>query len=205
MENKIDWSARWSVSPNHFIWSDSGPPGSQTHWGAILVSGNPKTQYTTWPSADTQNVIAGQVWALSNAPGNSPVTFTHKEFDLSVTLHDNASNAKAEGTLTFQVFVDGTLSLHTSSLKTTVVYNGPKQPLHLGPPGIGRNYWVDLQPTLIAAPGLDNATTLMATIKVDHNPEPASLVLAVMGLPLVGVSIWRKRRARRHVATEESA
>lgn len=179
--NMITYTERWTASPFP-IKSDT--PGS----GMVLLP-------SVLPDVHTgmTRVVAANIATYSSAPDSSPATFTDAAFTLVVHIFDIASGLS--GSMAFTGVFNGTLSENNANItgrltsprtkiidlamsRYTVTLRGFTPP---GPPGLPLG-------------------SIGAKIQVEHNPEPTSLLLASLGVPFVGLFLWRRRRTRRQQA-----
>jgi hypothetical protein len=149
----------------------------------------------------SSNTVVTNIQAVSTAPYNTPDLFNKAPVSFSLQLQDLAS--KAKDTLTFSGNFSGIISgnyanvqfASTSPLSETVTLGGNKYTVTLGnytPPG---------------PPGAHNFGSLNAFVTVapagggggghtSGTPEPATLSLACLAFPFVGLCGWRKRRTK---------
>lgn len=120
---------------------------------------------------------------------SDPAVFDHVPFKLMLFVRDRDSGAT--GNLTFRGSINGSLSPQFSTL--TVTLTPPDSTtLHLG----HHLYHLSIDPvTHLGLPG-DPPGSIVADMTVSHNPEPSSLVLAALGVPCLGLRLWRRRSAR---------
>jgi hypothetical protein len=174
------WTEWWSASPVAVQADRSGHSWVVfSHFGDhIKVAGS-------------SDIGVASLRTVSNAPDAHPDTFTHRPWTLVLHVLDRASHKT--GTLTFHGWFDGTLSRDSSNLR--VHFDPRQQVLHLG-------HWLyKVRLTAFAAPGPPGSGAgsgaISARVSVQHNPEPSGLVLAALGGPLLGLRLWRRRRAKR--------
>jgi hypothetical protein len=174
------WSYSWSSSPG-VVTSDDGSLGTVT---LLPGSGGPFTG-----SKDSGGgILAATLDAAGPASGTAP--FTDRTYGLTLHLTDNAS--KASGDLSFTGVLNGTLG---GKFDLTNNFQNPTQSLNLG----GNQYTVTaglFVPPLPGAPGSvgANVTLTPGPSLVSEVPEPASLLLAGLGLSALGVGNWWRRR-----------
>jgi hypothetical protein len=180
----IFWTYNWSRSP------------------AIVMADSPGTSYISLTDeslhqavGDT-DVVATNIRAFSTAPAANPDHFTDKPYTLSLFLMDQASGMS--GTMTFNGQFNGTLSAFSSNI-TNAFTNAVTQSLVLGtnrytatignyaPPG----------PTGSSNSGSISAhATVTVESLLNDVPEPSTLALAGLALPLLGIAAWRRRYLR---------
>jgi hypothetical protein len=124
-------------------------------------------------------------------------SFTKKTFDLKVKVTDTTSGQS--DTLTFKLQFDGGLSKSKSTLKLSPV---PSTPLFTNPLG-GHIYRVRITsytpppfyPQNRFVPGVIMATVTVADLpKPAGAPEPSTLLLAGLAAPVLGATLWRRRK-----------
>jgi hypothetical protein len=174
----IEWSEHWVPSPGTVKVNAAGTSG------IILTGGGT-------PRIDgSSSIVAANLQTFSNAPANHPVVFSDVPFTLMLFIHDKQFNI--DGAVTFSGFFEGRLSKDSSLLHYDLI--SPRtQTLHLG------HHVYDVTLTNFTPPGPPRSTSLggfTAFVRVAHNPEPASLVLAALAAPLAGLPLLRRRRAR---------
>jgi hypothetical protein len=124
------------------------------------------------------------------------------QYRLSLLLRDQASGNS--GTLTFRGYFGGQLSLQDPSMafSLTNTFVGPTtQTLQLG----HNLYTVTLGPVVLPRyfnPPDDDpewgsgsiSASISVKSSVNSTPEPSSLLLACLGLPSLGLTVWRRRK-----------
>jgi hypothetical protein len=183
----ISWSYSWDQSPLAIAADGHGT-------GSVNLAANPGGTVV-----GNSNIVAVNLNTGSAAPVGTPDTFTHQAYALTLTLTDGPS--QASGQLTFAGHFDGTLSATSAALQNT--FDGAtSQTLQLG----HDLYTVTVGP--YAPPGAPNATlsgSISAFVSVtapvvepqpppllaQRAPEPATLVLAALAVPL-GALAWRR-------------
>jgi hypothetical protein len=183
----VPWSYQWT--PSTLSLTSDGPGLSK-----LLLSNEP-----TGTAAGNSDIVATNLQVLSTADPNHPDTFTHKAYSLTLTIADNAS--KATGNLVFTGEFNGTASAGSAHIENTFT-GSTTMTLALG----NNTYIVTIGPyTPPGPPGSTKFGAISATVVVKSGsssttPEPSSMVLAGLGLSLVGVVGWRKRRRRQVLA-----
>jgi hypothetical protein len=148
------------------------------------------------------NVVAATMTTFINQGVVGTDTFnTGQHSTLSLTIIDGVENS----TVTFGLLFSGSLSATNSNIAVT--FDGPTtQHLTVN----GNEYYVTL--SSIVPPGIPTAIPgsvggiIKAGIDVNpdpdpdptnNTPEPSTMVLSCLGLSLLGLAGWRKRRASR--------
>jgi hypothetical protein len=119
-------------------------------------------------------------------PPADPAQFDHDPFKFILFIQDAESGAI--GSLTFKAVINGTFGPWSSDVGITISPPVTTR-LHLGDHfydvTVARSAWLGL-------PG-DPPTSISAQVRVSHNPEPSSLVLAVLAGPALGLTFRRRR------------
>jgi hypothetical protein len=153
--------------------------------GAVVVVSDP------FPSAHlhgTSTIPVARLFAFSNDTTKTPQILKDVPITLTLKIHDLTQ--KLNGSVTFTGEVSGTLT--DKKTNVTLTWNSPTERLHLG------KYWYDvtLHPLDPGGPRKTGYVgTVFATVKVHHNPEPSSLVLAALGVPVFMFFGWRRWRS----------
>jgi hypothetical protein len=186
--DKVDWSYNWTPSSTT-IMSDSG--SSQ-----LVLSNEPVGKASNIPGTPT-DIVATNVKTISGADPGTPDTFTAAKATLTLTITDDAS--KATGTLNFNGQFDGYISSTRTHISSNFASLAP-QTVQLG----NNIYTVSIDAfTPPASQSANLLGSIGATVlvggapsggpPVTEAPEPASLVLAGLGLTF-GAGYWWKRR-----------
>ncbi|SRR5579884_4128764 len=189
----IGWSYDWARSPIS-VSADGGGTGT------INLATNPGGQIV-----GDSNIVAVNLTTASSAAGDAVDTFTNKAYTLTLTLTDGPTQTTAQAT--FAGHFDGTLSATNASIRNTFDGDTTKT-LRIGndfytitigpytPPGAPTasltgsiSAFVSVQPGPIPGPPIP--------IPAEQAPEPSTLVLAALTLPLLGLA---RRRGRRSAA-----
>lgn len=177
---RADYYYNFSPVGNTTIYSDHAGMG-------IVLSNQPQIG----PIATLQdtNVVATTMTTFINAGVTGSDTFTSKDATLQLTIVDGNDHAST----TFGLTISGTLSAETSQIQ--VGLTGPStQILTVN----GHEYKIILNS--IVPPGVPTAIPgsvggkILAGIDVVTAPEPSTMLLSGLGLSLLGLARWRKRR-----------
>ncbi len=131
------------------------------------------------------DVIAGSFYTYGSS--STPVALTPTSFTETLWLTDRASHESAS--VSFNLTLSGSVSASGSWLGVTPD-GATTQSVHLG----HYYYTVSLEPFQTPPDASTFGGRLVFDVKVQHNPEPSSLLLAAVGLPLLGAARWRRRR-----------
>jgi hypothetical protein len=179
----IPWTYSWSNSPQSIL--ADNPAGG----GSITLTNEP-----TLNAVGNTDIVATNIRTVSTAPQSAPDTFTNKAYTLSLTLTDSTSGQS--GTAIFNGVFNGTVTATSSNITNTFV--GPTTAtLDLG----NNEYVIDL--TAFTPPGPTgslnagaigaHATVTVETIHpVADSPEPSTLLLASLAVPLAFLRLRRR-------------
>jgi hypothetical protein len=183
----IIWGYNWEPSSSQINANSGGP-------GYLKLTDEPANSAT-----GSSNTVVTNIQAVSTAPSSNPATFTNVPVSFALQLTDTASS-KTDN-LTFSGAFNGYITANsanvqlnfTSPTSSTVTLGGNTYAVMVGtytPPG---------------PPGAVNAGSLNAFVTVTPVngggggiagvPEPASMTLACLAFPFVGLCAWRRRRA----------
>ena len=193
----IQWSYSWSRQPLSVASDGSGTGG---------------ISLTLAPTTGDADITAVNLSTFSSAPLGTTDTFTHSLFSLGLSIKDTASGNS--DTTNFKGEFDGTLTPTKAGI--TATYDQTPHKLTIGK----HLYTVSL--TTYTAPGIPDSPTvgsIMAhvsatdaatgggistggggTISLKEVPEPASLLLAGLASPALGLIFWRRRAAAKAAA-----
>jgi hypothetical protein len=178
----VHWSYDWSSSPGQ-VFSDGA--------GTSKITLSDEKRRSVVGDSD---VVATNLRTYSTAPDSNPDHFTNKAYHLSLAILDIQSNS--QGTITFSGLFNGTVSAHSANIKNTLT-TPTSQSVILG------NYRYTAHMDFFAPPGppgVNNAGSISAHVAIDvdlihHMPEPSSLLLAGLGVVLLGLArnrTWRR-------------
>jgi hypothetical protein len=175
----IGWTERWAAGPS-FIAADAK---SRAGYLQLDASGGlPQAWF------GPKRLVAATLRAFSPSDPFHPAHFTARPFSLVLFIRDWAS--RIPGALTFSGLLDGTASFARPDIH--VRWTSPlSQRLHLG----HYIYTATVNYSSPTGPPWDGAGVFTADVRVSHNPEPASVVLAALAAPALGLALWRRRRA----------
>jgi hypothetical protein len=189
----VSWLVAGQSRADYMNWSYSTsavPPGFSVT-GANNGSGSVQlTPFTNVAGASSIAALAYQTAATT------PVTFSAQStaFTLSMTITDNATHDS--GSLSFTGSISGTLSPTSSTLVETFAVTQKSLTLD------GHIYTVTLPSSVALAPPTSPQHNIMATVSVSNSggvqgvPEPTSLMLGGLGVCLMGLGGWWKRRPK---------
>lgn len=197
----IGWSYSWSRTPLSVAADGAGT-------GGINLTVNPGG-----PIVGTSDIVAVNLSSFSSAPAGTTDVFTNKPYTLTLALTDTAS--KQTGIFSFGGTLSGTLSPTLAQISNA--FDGPTtQQKVLGhnlytvslnpfaPPGLptsttlgGISAHVTVTPEAGTSPGVDTSQSDPGTTTpaVHNSPEPSTLVLAGLTVPVLGAARWWRRRS----------
>lgn len=179
------WSYDWTPSSTQI---NANAGGS----GYLTLTNSP--DHT---ASGSSNTVITNIQATSTATSSNPATFNQVPISFALQLEDATS--KATSTVTFSGNFGGYITANSANVQLT--FTSPtSQTLTLG----GNQYQAVVGTyTPPGPPGAVNAGSLNAFVTVtptsggghtSSTPEPGTLTLACLALPLVGLCRWRKRR-----------
>lgn len=179
----IEWSYNWKPSTSKVFASDTGTTSG------VDLSNEPEGT-----AGGNSDVVATNIDAFSNATRDNPELFTSRgDFDLDLTLTDTASGESA--VLTFGAKFTGPISSESADLD--LAFTSPETlVVALG----DHEYEVSVGPySPPGPPGSSNSGSIAAYVEVrpadiQDVPEPSTMVLSCVGLSLLGLASWRKKR-----------
>jgi hypothetical protein len=181
----IAWTYSWSNTPQTIL--------------ADIPSGGGKITLTNEPTLSAvgnTDIVATNIHTYSTASGSAPDKFTNKAYALTLNLTDSVSGQS--GSASFNGVFNGTLTANSSNISNTFV--GPTTAvLDLG----ANEYKISLTAYTPPGPtgsvnagaiGAHATVTVNPIIIVQNSPEPATLLLAACGIPIL---LLRRLRSRR--------
>src|SRR5262249_5182963 len=139
-------------------------------------------------------IVATNLKTFSDADPDHPATFTDKAYSLTLYILDVQSGQT--GTLQFGGLLNGVVSAFSAEVKNQ--FTGPTSGSLL----LGHTFYqVAMTPYRPPGPpgeGVQGAIGTHARVTVTEilkTPEPSALLLALLGTPLAGYRVWRRRRS----------
>jgi MYXO-CTERM domain-containing protein len=161
------------------------------------VAGGGKITLTDEPlgsAVGTSDIVATNLKVFSNADPLHPDTLTHKGYILTLVLTDTASHQS--GSVKFSGEFNGTISsassnitnTYTSSITATLVLGQNSYTVTMG------KYTPPSPPGATNFGSISANTVVTVTPLHGGSPEPPTVVLAGLGLVVLGGAAWRRRR-----------
>ncbi len=183
-------SVRAAYIPWKYSWSRDHP---------IIYSDSSNSSYVTLTdqalhkAAGSSDIVATNLQVFSDADPDHPALFTNKDYTLTLFLLDIQSGKHAS--LDFSGILHGDISEFSSSLENTFV-GTTSYALTLGQHlyKVTINSYTPPGPPGSSNSGAISAHAVVRVTDIQKSPEPASLVLALCGLPGIGYHLWRRRR-----------
>src|SRR6185437_13201855 len=146
--------------------------------GVIGLPGNGGSNHMHTRSTTTVD-ISTKLWAFSTASAINPQTVTNLPFAINLRLSDHASGFSEY--VSFSGTLNGTLWNNGSNLRATFI--SPRT----ADVNIDHHVYTVTFEKLTQPSGLGHPGAFVFDVNVQHNPEPSSLVLAGIGMPLFGL------------------
>jgi hypothetical protein len=183
----IDFSYGWTVSPS--------PPVYSSGTGVVAVSAYADSSASATLGGTATLIPGASISTNSSASAAQP---DHFDVAYSMTLHLTDAGSSQAADLTFSGTLAGELTSGSSTLKSSF-HNPVTQQTTLG----GHLYSVTIDPVM-ADISVGPAAQINALVKVggqtqptsQQTPEPSTLLLAGLALPLFGVA-WKRRKDSR--------
>lgn len=177
----VPWKYNWSRNPDT-IYSDTSASSF------VTLTDEPLRK-----AAGSSDIVATNLNVFSDADPEHPATFTNKTYTLTLFLLDVDSNKSTK--LNFAGILNGDVSEFSSNLGNEFVGQTTQVTI------LGQHmYTVKIGPyTPPGPPGSTNAGAISAhaTVKISEinkTPEPSTLLLALIGGPVLGYRAWRHRK-----------
>jgi hypothetical protein len=179
-------------------WTYDFTPGTTVVWSDNSNSKLNLSNQSSYMAVGSSDVVATSIGVDSSASDAHPDTFTNKDYTLSMKLTDVASGVFT--TLNFTGQFNGTVSAHSANITNQFI--GPTTYSNIM---LGQNrYNVTITGYTPPGPvgGLSGSIGAHALVTVGDGqgggphgtPEPASLILAGLGIGGLGLASWRRKR-----------
>jgi hypothetical protein len=173
----ITWQYSWTANPT----SLSATTGS----GQVTFLAQSGSMSST--AGTPVGILGAAVQFTSSASPGNPDTFTNVPAAFTANLTDGSSGLS--DAVVFSGVLNGNLWSNGNSLSLS--FPSPTQGLTLG----GHQYSASIVPVLTEFLAGNGAIFGLVTASdVQKTPEPSTLLLAVLGLPLAGATAWKRRR-----------
>jgi hypothetical protein len=179
----IKWKYAWAGDPS-IVYSDA----SKTSY--LTLTEQPGLS----DASGSTDIVATNLKTFSDADPDHQATFTDKPYTLTLYILDVQSGQS--GTLQFGGLLNGVVSAFSADVKNQ--FTGATSGSLL----LGTSFY-QVQMTTYTPPGPPGedaqgaigAHAQVTVTQILKTPEPSSLLLALLGSPLVGYRAWRRRRA----------
>lgn len=179
--SNINWSYHF-VPDGHsvnFIHSNNA-------FGIVGLPGSGSGSHSSAP--DSTTTISTKIWSFSTASASNPQA-VNLPFAINLKITDHASGVSAY--VSFSGALSGNIWKNGSSLNPTF-----SSPLTQAV-DIDHHLYTITFKSFTPPEGTGHATgSFTFDVKVQHNPEPSTLVLAAIGVPFVGLRLRRRYRRR---------
>jgi hypothetical protein len=176
----ITWGSSITASPR-LNWV--GGPGN----GVLFMPGTGFSVNQSAPFTSTD--LSTKLFAFSSASIGNPQQVKDAPFSLVMNVTDLKSGIS--GAVTFTGTLDGKIWSSGSTL-TATFNSAMDQQLHLGHDIYNVAFESFVPPS---GNGPNEFGSFVFDVSVHHNPEPSSLVLAAIGVPLFGMIRRRRRKS----------
>lgn len=157
-------------------------------FGAIILPGTGGSDAMNTASG-VSNTISTPVYGFSTATAAQPQAVSDLPFAINIKLTDKASGLSEY--VSFGGALNGNLWSNGSTLTPT--FNGPLSKSV----DIAHHLFTVTFNSFTPPTGFDHPGQFSFDVKVNHNPEPSTLVLAGIGAPLFGFALRRRRQMAR--------
>ncbi len=161
-------------------------PGSNTYTVIVVPGTGSNPNMLSAPGSPT--TISTNLWTASDAKASNPQIVKNMDFSVRIKVTDNSSGQS--GWVVFNGWLNGDVWNNGTTLSPTFTGSLIKS--------VDINHHVyTVQFAGFNTPGgNDTHGSFNFTVTVAHNPEPSSLVLAGIGVPLLGLTLRRRRRQK---------